>query len=210
MGVIQKKYPDEDCILGIWEITEDLDSLSSLVRLDPEEKQMVDRFGNTQRKIEWLSVRALINDLTGRDSKIIYNGNHKPYLYDWSYNISISHSRNLTSILLSRQRKVGIDLECMSHEISKLQNKFINKNEYITSNPELRTYHLYIHWCAKEALYKITDKQDINFKQNLTISPFEPLNHGELQSLVTNQYGTDTFRLRYFRLQDYVIVWCIK
>lgn len=210
MGVIHKSYPEQDCVLGIWEIQEDIDALCNLVQLDEEEIAHLESFHNDRRKIEWLSVRALINDMTGKNSKIIYNGSHKPYLHDWSYNISISHSVNLTSILLSRQRKVGIDLEYMSHDIEKIRHKFINEQEYITSHPLLVRYHLYIHWCAKEALYKICDKQDINFRINLTIAPFEPEENGEIKSTVTNKYGTEQYTLRYFRLGNYVIVWCIK
>ncbi len=114
--------------------------------------EVLSGFKNEGRKLEWLSVRNLINDLTGRESRIIYNADRKPFLKGNSYSISISHSHNLTSILLSKDRRVGIDLEYMSHKISNISFKFINEQELITDDPQVRTYHLYIHWCAKEAL----------------------------------------------------------
>jgi 4'-phosphopantetheinyl transferase len=210
MSLIMKNYPEEDCILGIWSINEDIDALASLVSLEKEEFEILDGFKNNQRKIEWLSVRALTKELTGQESRIIYNGNRKPYLYDWSYNISISHSGKLTSVMLSRKRKIGIDLELMSHEIDNLAHKFINQEEFITTEPDLATYHLYIHWCAKEALYKICDKQDINFKHNLTIAPFSPREEGIIEGRVTNKYGMELIKMHYFRLQGHVVVWCVK
>ena len=64
--------------------------------------------------------------------------------------------------------------------LASIAHKFINENDVITADEEQRKYHLYIHWCAKEALYKICDKQDINFRDNLTIEPFEPMERGVL------------------------------
>ncbi len=210
MSLIFKKYVDEDCLLGIWEIKEDYESLFSKLKLNAEEKNVLDSFQNYQRKLEWLSVRVLINNLLGKNCRIIYNESHKPSLAENSCKISISHSKNLTSILVSKNKRVGIDLEFMSHQIHHIANKFINEKEIITSNPDQERLHLYIHWCAKEALYKICDKQDINFKKNLTIHPFELKEEGKLNGLVHNRYGEEHFALNYFLIDGYVIVWCCK
>lgn len=210
MGLILKKYVDDDCLLGIWEITEDYNTLFSIIDLLPEDKNVLENFQNYQRKLEWLSVRVLINELVKKECRITYNGSHKPYLADKSHHISISHSKNLTSILVSKTKRVGIDLEYMSHKIHNIAHKFINKNEAITENPDQQRFHLYVHWCAKEALYKICDKQDINFKQNLTIQPFEIKKEGMLNGLVHNRYGNDHFILNYFTIDGYVVVWCSK
>ena len=134
----------------------------------------------------------------------------KPFLKGNSFNISISHSHQLTSILVSRKKKVGIDLEYMSHKISALSFRFINAHEIITDDINLSRYHLYLHWCAKEALYKICDKQDINFRENLTIAPFRPKERGRIRGRVINPKGVEDFRLRYERMNDYAIVWTCK
>ena len=210
MGVILKNDLEEGCRLGIWEITENFDDLRSMVSLESEEVNTLERFRNISRKLEWLSVRTLINEMTGKNSRIIYNEDRKPFLLDNSSHISISHSHDYTSILLSRFKRVGIDLEFMSHRISRISDRFINKNEKITSSPDLLRYHLYIHWCAKEALYKICDKKNINFKKNLTIKPFDPGDEGIIQGTVDNIYGIDTYDLYYRRMGNYVIVWTCK
>ena len=90
-------------------------------------------------------------------------------------------------------------------------DKFINSKEVITNEQERIRYHLYIHWCAKEALYKICDKQDINFKQNLIIEPFDPhIIRGELDGWVKNKHRNEKFRLKYFTLDNYIIVYTLK
>lgn len=210
MSVILKNDPEEGCRLGIWEITEDYDDLRSRLSLESEEVKTLEGFRNHSRKLEWLSVRTLINDMTGTNSRIIYNENRKPFLLDNSSHISISHSRNLTSIFMSRFKRVGIDLEYMSHRISKIADRFINENEKITSSPDLLRYHLYIHWCAKEALYKICDKKNINFRKNLTIDPFMPDNEGVIKGTVDNIFGVSSYELNYRRMDDYIMVWTCK
>jgi phosphopantetheinyl transferase len=172
MGCITKHYLNEYSILGVWKIEEDLETLLSMVTLDAEDKKKYGSFSSNSRKLEFLSVRALLSELIGKDARIVYNKNNKPFLKDGSRFISISHSHKLTAILLSTNEKVGIDLEYMSTNIAAIAFKFLNRKEKVAREAEERKYHLYIHWCAKEALYKICDKEGISIRKNLTIEPF--------------------------------------
>lgn len=210
MALIMNKPALDDCIMGLWEIEEDFDSLYSKVTLDVDEKKTLFNFKNGPRQLEWLSVRALLNSLTSKESKIVYNKEHKPFLENGSFNISISHSQKLTSILLSKHKKVGIDLEFMSHRINKIAHKFINDNENITRDKSIEQVHLYIHWCAKEALYKICDKKDINFKDNLTIKPFDINQTGIIIGIHHNYDVHEEYNLTYLIMDNYVIVYCSK
>jgi 4'-phosphopantetheinyl transferase len=210
MPLIFKEKFENDCLLGIWEIRETLDELYNQVHLFPEEKERMLAFGSDMRKIEFLSVRLLLKTLNNTCGPIVYNQQRKPYLPNSDFRLSISHSRNLTAIMISKTRKIGIDLEFMSHTISRVQHKFINSDEYITNDENKRSYHLYIHWCAKEALYKLCDKQDISFKKNLTIEKFEPQEYGVIYGWVDNIYWHDKFELRYFTINNYVAVYCTK
>jgi len=210
VGLILNTNTEKGCQLGIWKITESLDELMSRISLCNEDLETLERFNFLPRKLEWLSVRTLINEMTGKNTRIIYNEDRKPFLLDNSSHISISHSHDYTSILLSRFKRVGVDLEYMSHRISGISDRFINRNEKITSSPGLLRYHLYIHWCAKEALYKICDKKYINFKKNLTIKPFDPEDEGMIEGTVDNIYGIDTYGLFYRRMGNYVLVWTCK
>jgi len=210
MGVVVKEYVEEDCLMGLWEVKEDFDTIYSKVSLCKDEEDTLFSFKNVERQIEWLSVRALLNDLAQCNTKIIYNEEHKPFLSDDTFNISISHSNKLSSVLLSKHKKVGIDLEFMSHRINNISHKFINDSEYITSNKAFEQLHLYIHWCAKEALYKICDKKNINFKDNLTIKPFELDHSGVITGIHHDVNIHDEFQMHYQSRGNYVIVFCCK
>jgi 4'-phosphopantetheinyl transferase len=210
MGCITKHFLNEFSILGVWKIEEDIDTLLSLVILDNDEKKRYKGFSSNSRKLEFLSVRALLAELIGKEAKIVYNKNNKPFLKDGSRFISISHSHKLTSILLSTNEKVGIDLEYMSTNIAAIAFKFLNRKEKVTNEQDNRRYHLYIHWCAKEALYKICDKEGISIRKNITIEPFVLKESGEIKGKVHTDKINESFDLYYSRYDNYAIVWTKK
>ena len=210
MGCITKHYLNEFSILGVWKIEEDLDTLFDLVVLDNEEKKRYKEFKSNSRKLEFLSVRALLSELIGKEAKIVYNKNNKPFLKDGSRFISISHSHKLTAILLSTNEKVGIDLEYMSSNIAALAFKFLNRKEKVSKENQKRKYHLYIHWCAKEALYKICDKEGISIRKNITIEQFKVKESGEIKGRVYTNKLNESFNLYYSKYNNYAIVWTKK
>jgi 4'-phosphopantetheinyl transferase len=210
MGCITKHFLNEYSVLGVWKIEEDLDTLMALVTLDKEEKKKYKGFRSNSRKLEFLSVRALLVEILGKEAGIVYNKNNKPFLKNGSHFISISHSHKLTAILLSTNEKVGIDLEYMSTNISAFAFKFMNRKEKVIKDPENRKYHLYIHWCAKEALYKICDKEGISIRNNITIEPFKLLESGEVKGKVHTEKIKESFDLFYTRYDNYSIVWTKK
>lgn len=210
MACITKHYLNEFSILGVWKIEEDLDTLLDLVVLDNDEKKKYKGFSSSSRKLEFLSVRALLSELIGKEAKIVYNKNNKPFIKDGSRFISISHSHKLTAILLSTKERVGIDLEYMSTNIAAIAFKFLNRKEKISKEHEDRKYHLYIHWCAKEAIYKICDKEGISIQKNITIEPFKLQESGEIKGHVRNDKINESFNLFYSKYDNYAIVWTKK
>jgi phosphopantetheinyl transferase len=160
--------------------------------------------------VEFLSVRALLAEMLDRDARIVYNKNNKPFIKDGSHFISISHSNKLTAIILSTNERVGIDLEYMRVNINAFASRFLNKREKVTRRWTDRTYHLYIHWCAKETIYKICDKEGINIVNDITIEPFDVKESGEIRGSVKNERIDDQFTLFYSKYDNYTIVWTKK
>ena len=182
-----------------------------MVHLGDNDIRRLNTFKNINRKIESLSVRALLQQMTTPEARIVYNDNsRKPYLRDGSYNISVTHSHKYTAILLNKDRQVGIDIEYMTHNIERVAHKFLNENEIITDNPAFRNEHLYVHWCAKEALYKICDKEDIIFQENLIIKPFEINTQGDIIGIVNNNLRNKEYEMYYMLENNYVLVYCIE
>lgn len=210
MACISEHHLNEYTVLGVWKIEEDLKTLLSMVSLESEDKKKFKYFKSNSRKLEFLSVRALLADLIGPDARIVYNKNNKPFIKDGSHFISISHSYNLTAIMLSTRERIGLDLEYMSSNIFGISRRFLNRNEKVTRKWDLRKYHLYIHWCAKEALFKICDKEGINMKKNITIYPFNVEESGSIKGKVQSDMINEVFDLQYTRYDNYAIVWTKK
>jgi len=210
MGIVVNKQISPLCKLGVWKIREDFQQLKSLLNLDTYDTGTLEGFKNHKRKLEWMAVRVLLNELTEKNNKILYNGNRRPYLSDHSYNISISHSDRYTTVLLCKDKHVGIDIEKIHPKIEHIAFKFMKKQEIERLDPSRRIYHMYLHWCAKEALYKICDKKRISFKEHLLIEPFIPREKGSLVGRVETSDIRLRLNLYYFALDNYSVVWCYK
>ena len=102
MGVIRNTTV-KNCIIAIWEITETLEELLKLSHLISTAD-----FNTEKRKKEWLASRLLLNEINPNYS-ISYNAFGAPELNNSSY-ISISHSKELVAIIISKQQ-VGIELQ---------------------------------------------------------------------------------------------------
>jgi len=211
VGLLSNRVVEDGCRIGLWNIEENYETLLGMTYLNDDDIRRLNAFKNLNRKMESLSVRALLQQITRPDARIVYCGrSRKPYMEDGSYNVSVSHSHKYTAILLGKDKKVGIDLEFMSHNIDRLAHKFVNDREVISENPLFRSEHLYIHWCAKEALYKICDKEYINFQKHMSIQPFEVCSQGDIIGVVQNDRRKEEYKMHYMIENNYVLVYCTK
>src|SRR5690606_9530137 len=121
-----------------------------------------------------LSVRMLLHEMLPEKPEILYTEAGKPELLN-DYHISISHSSSLVVILLSEQT-AGIDVESLDRNTEKVSTRFLSEQEagHIskTTSPSLTRI---LYWCAKEALFKCTQLEGIDFKSQILINPFFPL-----------------------------------
>jgi 4'-phosphopantetheinyl transferase len=140
MPVIYNQVVYDDCQLAIWEITESYDEMYSRIHFFEGEKENFKNYKSDLRQLEWLSVRRLLREVRGVPTQIVYNESRKPFLFNSDQHISISHSRNLTAVLLSNTRKLGLDLEYMAQDIKKVAHKFLNRDEYIVENKAKRNF----------------------------------------------------------------------
>ncbi|MBE9467415.1 MAG: 4'-phosphopantetheinyl transferase superfamily protein [Bacteroidetes bacterium] len=211
MGLILKKEIAINCIIGVWEITENINELLSVHKLNINDQKYFDKITNQSRKLEWITTRILLKNLLSENKKIIYNENGKPFLSDNSYKISIAHSKKMVTLILSKKNNVAIDVEnILSERVNKVNSKFLSEKEIKSINSKNKTAQLYVYWCAKEALYKIFNEKNLNFKKNIFIEPFNLKKEGSFVGNIISQESTDKFLLNYFFLSNYVIVWCSK
>lgn len=205
--LVRKEIIEQDCLLGIWEITETRDELMNMLSAENQEKAntYLSSIKSKKRELEWLSIRIILQILTNDNKTVKHKPDGQPYLSDNSYQISISHSRDYAVVLLHKHKKVGVDIENYSDRILKIEKRFMSDDEYI--DPSNRILHLIIHWCAKETLYKLMNSTEIIFKEHLRIHPFKIEDKGVIKAYESFSSDKISFTLNYEVNKKFVITW---
>ncbi len=212
MPLYQHHFLDEaKCTVAIWQITE---SEEELVAPLPNGSQLLDeahtRFKAAGRRLEWLAVRRLLHE-SGISSPIGYHPSGRPYLTDDPHHISISHTRGYAAIALHRNAPVGIDIEQRTDKVCRVQDKFLSPEEkHFLPLLRNRVEALLVIWTAKESIFKLIDREGIDFSAHFHLSPFTVAEEGILSAHETFTADQLTFRLHYRIHSDFIILVSVK
>ena len=127
---------------------------------------IINKISSKKRALEILSTKSLLNQM-GEDREITYNSYGAPQISKDKY-ISISHSAELVSIILSKN-KCSLDIEKISNRAIKIFNRFEKQKKLIEKDSDLAT----LIWSAKECIFKLYQKGNINFKEDIIISKID-------------------------------------
>lgn len=215
MAIILNKEISEDTTIGVWKIEENLEQLlGCLFKFGVNENSHdiinLKNFSNERRKSEWIATRVLVNEILNENTHITYDTLGKPHLYNRELNISISHSHGMVAVLLSKKKEVGIDIELLSDKIARIALKFLNIEESKGIEEKNKIRHLYLHWCAKEALYKIYGKKELSFAKNIHILPFNVNDNGTFKGVINTPEIKQEYILNYQHIDNYVMVWSVR
>lgn len=157
--------------IGLWEISEEIEALLILAKLSGPDAVTYDGISATHRKKEWLATRALLNELITETHRIKYQSDGRPYLENCQVNISISHSSGYVAILLNETSLPGIDIELLTRQVGRVASRFLSPDELTacSENGQLSNRRLLLHWCAKEAIFKIVPFTEIEFSADIRI-----------------------------------------
>ena len=190
MGFVTR-ITENNCLIATWNLNESLDELSALYR-----KVDFPKFRTEKRKKEFLAVRLLLEKIRP-NSTIIYNKYGAPEIGSGNY-ISVSHSKNLVAIVISN-KKVGLDVEFISEKTRRLSSKFLDKEVYDDLSEEKAT----LIWCCKEAIFKLYQKGDIDFKNDIILEPFILQDFGKINVI----FKKKKHNLYYKKLDDYFLAY---
>jgi Phosphopantetheinyl transferase len=97
---------------------------------------------------------------------------NKPYLPNEEYHFSISHCGDYAAVIVSKDHRVGIDIELVTEKVEKVKQKFLNEQEL--NNIQYSTFniqHLTLLWCCKEAVFKWYASGGVDFKEHIHLYP---------------------------------------
>ena len=207
MALAYHKKLDDSTEFAIWKIEESAEELYTQLQLREHEQKVIDGLNNGKRNLHWLSTRVLLRKLLNTSEYINCEADEhgKPFLTNSPYHISFSHSFDYAAVIISKDKPVGIDIEIIKNKIERVANKFLVKEEIDFIDTQNKIEHLYICWCAKEAIYKLQGKRNVSFKDHIRLKAFSYQEEGSFEATLTADQECKTFDVFYERFENYMI-----
>ncbi len=207
MAIAYRKQVDHDTEFALWRIEEDADTLYQQLQLDEAEQAFLEGLSNGKRHLHWLGTRVLLRTMLDTseyiDCKVDAHG--KPYLVNLPYHISLSHSFDYAAVMISKSRPVGIDIELIKEKVERIAGKFLQPIELDMIDPDHRIPHLYICWCAKEAVYKCYGQKEVSFLDDIRIKPFDYSPEGTFDVDLKKDELREQYQVHHLHYEDYMI-----
>ena len=209
MGLYLKKELDNEAVIGVWQITETEEELVELSSTPSDEMEEISFIRSESLRKQRLAVRALLNTLFDDKVYLSHHDNGKPSLENNPVNISITHTAKYVAVILHEEENVGIDLESLDRDFSAVEKKALSEDEIDDLEDEKRNEQLAIYWCAKEAVYKLLSRYNVDFAEQIEIERFRPRGEGELEATFTSKDEEEEFDLEYMTFDRHVLVWVV-
>ena len=203
--IAQTFYRNQNSIVVV-PLQEDSESLLSRLSFKERYLPVIERMSEN-RKREWLTIRVLLKELLGEEKEILYNSLGKPYLSDNSFHISISHTQGYAALIVNKENEVAIDIEKIGARVENVRKRFVSEEEEKALSVSNEHVHLLLHWSAKESLFKWLGVENVEFKTQLHILPFEPVigEWSEFDAYETRTASQNCFKIKYYVHEDYVL-----
>ena len=210
MGLYLKKELENEAVIGVWQITETEEELVELSSTPSDEMEEISFIRSESLRKQRLAVRALLNTLFDDKVYLSHHDNGKPYLENNPVNISITHTEKYVAVILHEEENVGIDIESLDRDFSAVEKKALSEDEIDDlEDDEKRNEQLAIYWCAKEAVYKLLSRYNVDFAEQIEIERFRPRGEGELEATFTSKNEEEEFDLEYITFDRHVLVWVV-
>ena len=210
MGLYLKKKLDNEATIGVWQITETEEELTKLSATPTDEMEEISFIKSESLRKQRLAVRALLNTLFDEKVYLSHHDNGKPYLENNAVNISITHTEKYVAVILHEEEDCGIDIESLDRDFSAVEKKALSEDEIEDLEEEKRNEQLAIYWCAKEAIFKLLSRYNVDFAEQIEIECFRPRGEGELEAtFIDKNEDEEEFNLEYRTFDRHVMVWVV-
>ena len=209
MGLYLKKKLDNEAEIGVWQITETEEELIELSATPTDEMEEISFIRSESLRKQRLAVRALLNTMFDDKVYLSHHDNGKPYIENNPINISISHTAKYVAVILHEEENVGIDIESLDRDFSAVEKKALSEDEIDDLEDEKRNEQLAIYWCAKEAIFKLLSRYNVDFAEQIEIERFRPRGEGELEATFISKNEEEEFNLEYITFDRHVLVWVV-
>ena len=139
----------------------------------------------------------------------------KPFLPDEQYHFSISHCGDYAAAIVSRDKRVGIDIEIPVEKIGNIMHKFLNSKEHgvfnliagaetgvVLENFDEPT----LLWSAKEAVFKWYGNGEVDFREHIHLHEVSGVSEGMIEAKFFKGMNTSLL-VNYRRMNGFCLAW---
>jgi 4'-phosphopantetheinyl transferase EntD len=159
---------DDTTRLGIWKIEENETFFKGNVPLHRD-------VTHPHKRLQHLAGRFLLQFLFADFPYHLIQvaDTRKPYLPGEEYHFSISHCGDYAAAIVSKNKRVGVDIEIPVEKIERIRDKFLSPEEQtLLLNGDLK--QLTTLWSAKEAVFKWYGEGKVDFKAHMQLKTQDP------------------------------------
>ncbi|MEP6701305.1 MAG: 4'-phosphopantetheinyl transferase superfamily protein [Bacteroidota bacterium] len=173
MPIFFQQQINESTRLGVWKIEETQEFFQGNVPLHRD-------VTHPHKRLQHLAGRFLLQFLFPDFpyQLIEIADTRKPFLPDEQYHFSISHCGDFAAAIVSKNKRVGIDIEIPVEKISRIMYKFLSAKEHETFNlipgsdgnlPDDTYQQSTLLWSAKESVFKWNGIGGVDFRKQIQL-----------------------------------------
>ena len=169
--------------MGVWHITEAEEFFLQQVPLQKE-------ITHPHKRLQHLAGRFLLKELYPDFplELIKIADTRKPFLEDEAYHFSISHCGDYAAVVISKEYRVGVDIERITDKIQAIIHKFLTGYEQQLLSEDAISKSATLLWSVKESIYKWKGSGGVDFKKHINIKTIDAgTEQGVVQCLFSNQ-----------------------
>ncbi len=188
--------------MGVWHITETEDFFLQAVPIRSD-------ITHWHKRLQHLAGRYLLKEMYPDFplELIRIADTRKPFLEDEGYHFSISHCGNYAAVVVSRQYRVGVDVEQATPKIEKIIHKFLSAQEQLLLPLGDISKTGTLFWSVKESVYKWKGAGGVDFIEHIHIqSVDERQDEGVVHCLFDNRIP---LQVHYLYFNNNFLTWVL-
>lgn len=162
-----------------WKNDESSNELLNLLGNNTIHTQKINLFKSEERKKQYLTNRILVKQVIG-NFELFKGKNNKPYIDLENTEISFSHNKNYTILMVS-DKPCGVDIQAPTPKVLRVKTKFINSDDFCFQSDNIET--LSKVWSCKEAAFKQFGTHEIYLKSHIKV--IEQTNDNTFRTIVS-------------------------
>ena len=217
MPIFFQHQINETTRLGIWKIEENEDFFKYNVPLHRD-------VTHPHKRLQHLAGRFLLQFLFPDFpfGLIQIADTRKPFLPGDPYHFSISHCGDYAAAIVSKNSRVGIDIEIPVEKIARIKDKFLNDDEQQRwtsvmmskekqnnkqSDDAEKKVLLTLLWSCKESVFKWYGNGKVDFREHINLKEQDSVNE-TIRCLFTKNQSS--LLIQYRKLDHLILAWVVS